>query len=99
MNSISIHIASSCSQSCGLFQTVNIHCQRDAKRGVVNNQVMDWSFRLDGILHNASQDDTYDTVASNIVSSSLNGYNGKRVSVIFCQPLNLYYYRYLYTFW
>lgn len=57
-------------------KTVNIHCQRDMRRGVVNNQVLDWSFRLDGVLHNASQEQVFDTVATDVVSSTMNGYNG-----------------------
>jgi kinesin family protein 6/9 len=59
-----------------LFQTVNIHCKRDARKGVVNNQILDWSFKMDGILHNASQDGVYDTCAQDVVSAALDGYNG-----------------------
>ena len=57
-------------------QTVNIHAKKDAKRGVVNNQLLDWSFKMDGILHNASQDKVYEDVASPLVTELLDGYNG-----------------------
>jgi kinesin family protein 6/9 len=49
---------------------------------VVNNQILDWSFKLDGMFLNASQAQVYDTVASDIVSSALNGYNGKKTNTI-----------------
>ena len=58
------------------LQTINVHCRRDAKHGVVNNQILDWSFKLDGILHNASQEFVYSKVASNIVTKAVDGYNG-----------------------
>ena len=61
------------------FQTINIHGKREARRGVVNNQILDWSFKLDGFFHNASQEHVYGSVASDIVSSALEGYNGKFV--------------------
>jgi hypothetical protein len=50
---------------------------KDGRKGVVNNQIQDWSFRLDGIFHNATQDQVFDTVSANIVTSALDGYNGK----------------------
>ncbi|XP_005111799.1 kinesin-like protein KIF9 isoform X3 [Aplysia californica] len=55
---------------------VNVHMRRDPKKGVVNNQILDWSFKLDGIFSNADQDTVYNTVASDIVRGSLDGYNG-----------------------
>ena len=64
------------SYPCVFLQTINVHCKRDSKKGVVNNQILDWSFKLDGIMHNASQDQVYDTVAKDVVSSTLEGYNG-----------------------
>ena len=38
------------------FQTVNIHMKKDSKGKTVNNQVMNWSFKVDGLLYNASQE-------------------------------------------
>ena len=60
-----------------LMQTVNIHSKRDERHGVVNNQILDWSFKMDGLLHNASQDVVYDTLARDVVSAAVDGYNGE----------------------
>lgn len=57
-------------------KSVNVHVMKDGRKGVVNNQIQDWSFRLDGIFHNSTQDQVYDTVAADIVTSALDGYNG-----------------------
>ncbi|KAM5234261.1 kinesin-like protein KIF9 isoform 4-T9 [Hipposideros larvatus] len=57
-------------------KTIDIHLERDTRRGVINNQQTDWSFKLDGVLHDASQDLVYETVAKDVVSQALNGYNG-----------------------
>jgi len=59
-----------------IFQSVNVHVMKDGRKGVVNNQIQDWSFRLDGIFHNSTQDQVFETVAGNIVTSTLDGYNG-----------------------
>ena len=58
-------------------QSINAHLKRDPKKGVVNNQILDWAFKLDGIFHNATQEHVFSTVASDMVTSALNGYNGK----------------------
>jgi len=55
---------------------VNIHCSRDPKKGIVNNQKMDWSFKLDGIMHNASQEAVFNTAATDVITAALDGYNG-----------------------
>ena len=57
-------------------KSLNIHCKKDLRRGYINNQILDWSFHLDRVLHNASQSDVYKECAANIVSKGLNGYNG-----------------------
>ncbi|XP_007470329.1 PREDICTED: kinesin-like protein KIF9 isoform X2 [Lipotes vexillifer] len=57
-------------------KTIDIHLKKDTGRGVVNNQQTDWSFKLDGVLHDASQDLVYETVAKDVVSQAFNGYNG-----------------------
>ena len=49
---------------------------RDAKQGVVNHQISDWSFTLNGLFNNTSQETVYETVAQKLVSAALNGYNG-----------------------
>ena len=63
----------------GCLQSVNIHGKRDPRHGVVNNQILDWSFKLDGIFHNSSQEVIYQQVAAPIVTKALEGYNGKLV--------------------
>jgi kinesin family protein 6/9 len=60
-------------------QSVNVHLKRDPKKGVVNNQILDWSFKLDGIFHNATQEHVFSTVSSDIVTSALDGYNGEEI--------------------
>ncbi|OPJ85419.1 hypothetical protein AV530_019752 [Patagioenas fasciata monilis] len=57
-------------------KSVNIYIKKDARKGVVNNTQTDWSFRLDGVLHNTSQELAYETVAQKLVSQALCGYNG-----------------------
>uniref|UniRef100_A0A670ZKZ7 Kinesin motor domain-containing protein n=1 Tax=Pseudonaja textilis TaxID=8673 RepID=A0A670ZKZ7_PSETE len=58
-------------------KTIEVHIERDLSKGIVNNKLTDWSFKMDGVLHNASQDVVYDAVAKDLVSQALNGYNGK----------------------
>ncbi|KAM4027143.1 kinesin-like protein KIF9 isoform 2-T2 [Anomaloglossus baeobatrachus] len=57
-------------------KTIDIHLPRDEKLGVVNNKTYDWSFKVDGILHNVSQAAVYDAVAKTVVTRGLQGYNG-----------------------
>ncbi|XP_040522132.1 kinesin-like protein KIF9 isoform X5 [Gallus gallus] len=57
-------------------KSIDIYIKKDAKKGVVNNKQTDWSFKLDGVLHNTSQELTYETVAKKLVSEALVGYNG-----------------------
>ncbi|KAM6421833.1 kinesin-like protein KIF9 [Rhynochetos jubatus] len=57
-------------------KSIDIYLKKDARKGVVNNQQTDWSFRLDGVLHNSSQELAYETVAKKLVSEALIGYNG-----------------------
>jgi len=56
---------------------VNIHISRDAKKGIVNNQIIDWSFKLDGIMHNANQETVFATTTTDVVTAALDGYNGR----------------------
>ncbi|NWR54827.1 KIF9 protein, partial [Bucorvus abyssinicus] len=55
---------------------IDISIKKDTKKGVVNNRQTDWSFRLDGVLHHTSQQLAYETVAKELVSQALTGYNG-----------------------
>ncbi|KFO72630.1 Kinesin-like KIF9, partial [Cuculus canorus] len=57
-------------------QSIDIYVKKDAKKGIVNNRRTDWSFRLDGVLHNTSQEAAYEAVAKKLVSEALIGYNG-----------------------
>ncbi|KAM6134374.1 LOW QUALITY PROTEIN: kinesin-like protein KIF9 [Pterocles gutturalis] len=57
-------------------KSIDIHIKKDAKKRVVNNSQTDWSFRLDAVLHNASQELVYETVAKRLVAEALIGYNG-----------------------
>lgn len=57
-------------------KTINVHIKKDARKGVINNQQSDWSFKMDGILQTVSQDSVYDAVASQVVSRALDGYSG-----------------------
>ena len=54
---------------------MQIHRNKPAGQ-VVNNQQQDWNFRVSGILHNSSQEETYNKTARDIVDSVLDGYNG-----------------------
>ena len=45
-------------------------------KGTVNNQTDLWKFGFEKILHNASQDETYEASASEIIQSVVDGYNG-----------------------
>ncbi|XP_029611786.1 kinesin-like protein KIF9 isoform X2 [Salmo trutta] len=40
-------------------QTVSVHQRKDSRKGVVNNQLSSWSFRLDGVLHDVSQEEVF----------------------------------------
>ena len=56
-------------------KTLNIHTQKEHSRGYINNQVLDWRFTTDGVLHNASQEEVYAKCASRLVELTLDGYN------------------------
>ncbi|NWR96923.1 KIF9 protein, partial [Motacilla alba] len=57
-------------------KSIDIYVQKSPRGGVVNNSQTDWSFKLDGLLHNTSQEVVYETVAKDLVSKALQGYNG-----------------------
>lgn len=73
-----------------IFQSINVHQRKDTRRGVVNNQILDWSFKLDGIFNNAAQDQVFETVGADIVTSALDGYNGKNQMLIIL-VINIYF--------
>ncbi|NXC30823.1 KIF9 protein, partial [Campylorhamphus procurvoides] len=57
-------------------KSIDIHIDRDARGGFVNNSHTDWSFSMDGLLHNTSQDQVYEAVAKDVVAEALRGYSG-----------------------
>jgi len=57
-------------------RSINVHQKKEGRKGVVNNQILDWSFRLDGMFHNSSQDQVFETVGADVITSALDGYNG-----------------------
>jgi kinesin family member 6/9 len=58
-------------------RSINIYSKKAQNQGgYVNNQITDWSFRVDGILNNVTQEEVYDNVVKDISLSVLNGYNG-----------------------
>lgn len=56
--------------------SITLKQDKDEKYGSVNNQTDIWKFKFEQILHNASQDETYEASASEIVQSVVEGYNG-----------------------
>merc|ERR1712172_218212 len=57
-------------------RSIIVHQKKEGRKGVVNNQILDWSFRLDGMFHNSSQDQVFETVGADVITSALDGYNG-----------------------
>ena len=49
---------------------------KNEKDGIVNNQKECWSFQFDKILHNVPQDEVFDYCVSDIIKTSVKGYNG-----------------------
>ncbi|XP_065889212.1 kinesin-like protein KIF9 isoform X2 [Dysidea avara] len=56
-------------------KAVCVHCSRNEEQGYINNQVLDWNFKMDGVLHNTSQDDTFEVVGREAVTGAMEGYN------------------------
>jgi len=56
-------------------QSVTVHTKKDERRGYINNQVLDWRFCYDGILHHASQEETFKKCSADLVIKALDGYN------------------------
>ncbi|NXS86490.1 KIF9 protein, partial [Erpornis zantholeuca] len=57
-------------------KSIDIYIRKSRRGGAVNNSQTDWSFKLDGLLHNTSQEMVYETVAKDLVAKALQGYNG-----------------------
>ena len=56
--------------------TINLTQEKDPEEGHINNKTDSWKFQFEKILHNASQDETYEATASEIIQSVVEGYNG-----------------------
>lgn len=60
-----------------VFKVVNIYNRKQsANQGFINNQITDWSFKVDEVLHNVSQETVYNKVVKDITLKALEGYNG-----------------------
>ncbi|XP_034428251.1 kinesin-like protein KIF9 isoform X2 [Hippoglossus hippoglossus] len=59
-------------------QTVNIYHRRDSKKtqDFIKGQPNSWSFRLEGVLQDVSQEEVYDRVCHPVVQGAFDGYNG-----------------------
>nr|XP_040023361.1 kinesin-like protein KIF9 isoform X1 [Gasterosteus aculeatus aculeatus]XP_040023362.1 kinesin-like protein KIF9 isoform X1 [Gasterosteus aculeatus aculeatus] len=59
-------------------QTVNVHQRKDPKKpqDTKRDQLVYWSFRLDGVLRDVSQEEVYARVCQRVVLGALDGYNG-----------------------
>jgi len=56
-------------------KTLVIHAIEEKRKAYINNQILDWKFALDGILHNASQETVFHSCATKLISQTLDGYN------------------------
>lgn len=56
-------------------KSLNIHAEKDKRRGYINNQILDWNFSTSGVLHNASQEEVYSNCCAELVKRTLDGYN------------------------
>lgn len=55
---------------------IDMRLPKDAEGGYVNNQQESWSFKLDKVLSNASQEQVFEGCASDVVRSVMDGFNG-----------------------
>ncbi len=46
---------------------------RDPEGGYVNHKVVDWCFKVSGVLHDRTQEDVFACVVSDAVTASLEG--------------------------
>ncbi|XP_056219631.1 kinesin-like protein KIF9 isoform X2 [Seriola aureovittata] len=59
-------------------QTVNIYHRKDSRKlqESKKGRLRSWSFRLEGVLQNVSQEEVYTRVCRRVVQGALDGYNG-----------------------
>ena len=56
-------------------KSLTIHTRKDERRGYINNQILDWTYQTDHVLHNASQPEVFKRCAGEPIMKSLDGYN------------------------
>ncbi|XP_062850057.1 kinesin-like protein KIF9 isoform X2 [Trichomycterus rosablanca] len=57
-------------------KTIRVRQRKDYRIRRVINQISSWSFQVNGVLHNTSQEEVYQHVAQSVVLGALDGYNG-----------------------
>ena len=55
-------------------KSLTIHSKKDERRGHINNQILDWTYRTNRVLHNASQPEVFERCAEEAIRKSLDGY-------------------------
>jgi kinesin family protein 6/9 len=56
--------------------SIDMRVPKEDSKGHVNNQQESWHFNVDKVLVNASQESVFETCASDVVKSVMDGYNG-----------------------
>lgn len=56
-------------------KSLTIRTKKDNRRGYINNQILDWTFETDHVLHNISQSEIFKLCAEDSVIKSLDGFN------------------------
>ncbi|KAA0723517.1 Kinesin-like protein KIF9 [Triplophysa tibetana] len=58
------------------LQTLSVRWRKESKKRTSNIHLNSWLFKLNGVLHNVSQEEVYDCVAQSVVLGAFEGYNG-----------------------
>eukprot|EP00933_Yihiella_yeosuensis_P044231 TRINITY_DN39338_c0_g1_i1.p1 TRINITY_DN39338_c0_g1~~TRINITY_DN39338_c0_g1_i1.p1 ORF type:complete len:733 (-),score=174.92 TRINITY_DN39338_c0_g1_i1:152-2350(-) len=56
--------------------SIDMRLAKDEHAGIVNNQQESWHFKLDKVMANASQEQVFESCATEVVRSVMDGYNG-----------------------
>ena len=56
-------------------KSLTIHTRKDERRGYINNQILDWTYQTDHVLHNVSQPEVFKKCAEEPIMKSLDGFN------------------------
>ncbi|WP_411023496.1 hypothetical protein, partial [Salmonella sp. s51228] len=57
-------------------EQISVHLPKHVTRGHIDNQQLDFSFCVDKLFHNASQEEVYNESAHKMVLRALDGYSG-----------------------